>query len=126
MAKIKLNLSEALGAMKPMHAGGQPPVISTARDTFFHYMTEAGIPYSRLHDVGGAFGQGKYVDIHNIFRNFDADENDPASYDFAFTDHLLKGIKAAGCEPYYRLGITIENYPEIKAYRLDPPKDFAK
>ena len=99
MAKIKLNLSESLGVMKPMHAGGQPPVISTARDTFFHYMTEAGIPYSRLHDVGGAFGQGKYVDIHNIFRNFDADENDPESYDFAFTDLLLEQLHKAGVEP---------------------------
>ena len=86
MANIQLELGNILGNMKPMHAGGQPPVISTCKDTYFHYLTEAGIPYSRLHDVGGAFGCGKYVDIHNIFSNFDADENDPESYDFAMTD----------------------------------------
>lgn len=126
MAKIKLNLSEALGAMKPMHAGGQPPVISTCKDTYFHYLTEAGIPYSRLHDVGGAFGCGKYVDIHNIFRNFDADENDPESYDFAFTDVLLEQLHKAGVEPYFRLGETIENAAWVKTYYIDPPKDYDK
>ena len=52
-------------------------------------LTDAHIPYSRLHDVGGAFGSNRYVDIPNIFRNFDADGNDPASYDFAFTDELI-------------------------------------
>ena len=90
MATVKLDLSKSEKAIKPMHAGGQPPVISTARDTYFHYLTEAGIPYSRLHDVGGAFSSNLYVDIPNIFRDFDADENDPASYDFAFTDWLAK------------------------------------
>ena len=37
------------------------------------YMTEAGIPYSRLHDVGGWMGGGLYVDIPNLFRDFDAE-----------------------------------------------------
>ena len=95
MANIQLDLNSVAGKMKPMHAGGQPPVTSDCRDTYFHYLTEAGIPYSRLHDVGGAFGCGKYVDIHNIFRNFDADENDPESYDFAFTDLLLAQLYKA-------------------------------
>ena len=91
-----------------------------------HYLTEAGIPYSRLHDVGGVFGGGRFVDIPNIFRNFDADVNDPASYDFTFTDVLLEGLVHAGVEPYYRLGITIENQAEIKAYHTHPPKDYEK
>ncbi|MBE6612823.1 MAG: hypothetical protein E7632_10060 [Ruminococcaceae bacterium] len=125
MSEIKFDFTAAKGKIKAMHAVGQPPMLH-AYHGLFHYLTEANIPYSRLHDAGGSFGGCVYVDIPNVFPNFDADENDPASYDFAFTDHLLKGIKAANVEPYYRLGITIENYPEIKPYRLAPPTDFAK
>lgn len=126
MATVRLDLSKREKAIKPMHAGGQPPVISNASDVFFHYLTEAGIPYSRLHDVGGAFGGGKYVDIPNIFRDFSADENDPASYDFAFTDLLINQLVKAKVEPYYRLGVTIENAAHVKSYFIDPPKDPAK
>ena len=93
---------------------------------FFHYVTEAGIPYSRLHDVGGVFGGGRFVDIPNVFRNFDADETDPKNYDFTFTDHLITALVEAGVEPYYRLGITIENQAYIKAYHTYPPKDPEK
>ena len=126
MAKITVNTSSAVKKMKPMHGGGQPPVVSSAKGTHFHYLTEAGIPYSRLHDVGGSFGGGKYVDVPNIFRSFDADENDPASYDFTFTDHLLGLLVEAGVEPYYRLGITIENAVKVKPYFVFPPKDYEK
>ena len=126
MANIFVELQKRVGPIKPMHAGGQPPVISTASDKYFHYLTEAGIPYSRLHDVGGAFGCGKYVDIQNIFRDFSADVDDPASYDFTFTDLLLEQLHKAGVEPYYRLGETIENAGNIKAYRVSCPSDVEK
>ena len=126
MATIKLDIKKQIKKMKPMHGGGQPPIGGKDLTEFFHYMTEAGIPYSRLHDVGGAFGGNRFVDIPNVFRDFDADENDPANYDFTFTDHLLKAIVAAGVEPYYRLGITIENQAYIKPYHTFPPKDYEK
>ena len=126
MASITVDLSKSIKKMKPMHGGGQPPVVSSAKPTHFHYLTEAGIPYSRLHDVGGSFGGGKYADIPNLFRNFDADENDPANYDFTFTDVLLEGLVEAGVEPYFRLGITIENAVKVKPYFVFPPKDYDK
>ena len=126
MANISVALNNPIKAMKPMHGGGQPPVVSSAKNTYFHYLTEAGIPYSRLHDVGGSFGGGKYVDIPNIFRNFDADETDPANYDFDFTDELLAHLIEAGVEPYFRLGITIENAVRVKPYFVFPPKDYEK
>ena len=66
------------------------------------------------------------MDIPNIFRNFDADENDPASYDFDFTDELLKHLVEADVEPYFRLGITIENAVKVKPYFVFPPKDYDK
>ena len=116
MATITINTKKTVKKMKPMHGGGQPPIGGKDLTEYFHYMTEAGIPFSRLHDVGGVFSGGRFVDIPNIFRNFDADETDPQSYDFTFTDHLLKALTEAGVEPYYRLGITIENQAYIKPY----------
>ena len=80
MTEIKFNFDRKIGEIKAMHAVGQPP-ISGLHDTHYHYLEEAHIPYSRLHDVGGQFGGYTYVDIPNIFRDFDADENDPKSYD---------------------------------------------
>ena len=123
MARITVNTDAKVKKMKPLHGGGQPPIGGWKRTDFFHYLTDAGIPFSRLHDVGGPFGGGTFVDVPNIFRNFDADENDPANYDFTFTDVIIKGLIDAGVEPYYRLGTTIENYSFIKAYHIYPPKD---
>lgn len=125
MAQITVNFDKTTGRIKPMHGVGQPPFIGTDY-SFMHYLTEANIPFSRLHDVGGTYGGGIYVDIPNLFRNFDADENDPASYDFTFTDLLLRKLVEAGVEPYFRLGVTIENHIDVKSYRIDPPKDPAK
>ena len=123
--KLQVNFEKALGKVKAMHAVGQPPFYGMYFEKF-HYLTDAHIPYSRLHDTGGAYGRSVFVDIPNLFRDFDADENDPASYDFAFTDVLFSELTAAGVKPYFRLGVTIENYPHIRAYRIYPPKDFAK
>lgn len=47
----------------------------------------------------------RYVDIENIFRDFDADSENPDSYDFAFTDWLLEAIVKEGTEPFFRLGV---------------------
>ncbi len=129
MANINVNFSKTVAQIKPMHAVGQPPFSGGFLSFDFshiQYLKDANIPYSRLHDVGGAFGGNRFVDIPNIFRDFDADENNPESYDFAFTDVLLKALKEYGVEPYFRLGVTIENQAHIKAYRIHPPKDYDK
>ncbi|MBE6597405.1 MAG: hypothetical protein E7641_07025 [Ruminococcaceae bacterium] len=122
---ISVNYEKITKKIKPMHGVGQPPMTGLS-NSLFHYLTRAGIPYSRLHDVGGWLGGGLYVDIPNLFRDFDADENDPASYDFAFTDKIICGLCEAGCEPYFRLGVTIENEHMLRSYRIFPPKDFEK
>ena len=123
MTTITINQNQKLGKIKPMHSVGQPPV---TQPKLFSYIKEAHIPYSRLHDVEGRFGSGIYVDIPNIFHNFDADENNPESYDFAFTDILISRLIENDCEPIYRLGVTIENDQAIKAYRIFPPADNEK
>ncbi|MBQ2891192.1 MAG: hypothetical protein IJE44_06075 [Clostridia bacterium] len=122
---MKINFNETVGKIKPMHAINNMPLIG-ATDRMFHYIGEAGVPYSRLHDTGGAYGGGRFVDIANVFRNFDADVDDPASYDFAFTDWLLNAIDKQNTKIFYRLGATIENQQNIKAYYIYPPKDNLK
>jgi len=126
---IAVDTSKALGRVKPVNGVGQPPMVGALSGfPMMHYLKEAGIPYSRLHDVGGWLGGGLYVDIPNVFPDFDADENDPASYRFAFTDKLIAALVENGIEPFFRLGVTIENFWEwgLPAQRIDPPKDFAK
>ena len=129
MVGIKLDTSKTLGTIKPMHAVGQPPFDGGFLKFDFSYikhLKDANIPYSRLHDVGGAFGGNRFVDIPNIFRNFDADENDPANYHFAFTDILLEAMYSYDVKPIFRLGVTIENQGHIEAFHIYPPKDNAK
>lgn len=121
-----------VGPVKPVNGVGQPPLVDAFGGwSMMHYLSEAGIPYSRLHDVGGWLGGGLYVDIPNLFPDFDADENDPKNYRFHFTDELLEELAKQQVEPFFRLGVTIENwvgrrdrpYPAIRAL---PPKDYAK
>ena len=128
--KLQFDFDKKIGRIKPMHAVGQPPLALSDEDgvdaSMFHYLTEANIPYSRLHDTYGVFGGNLFVDIPNIFRDFDADETDPASYDFVFTDALLNKLLKHGVEPYFRLGVTIENAHTLKSYHIFPPKDYQK
>ena len=125
-ARVSVDFNVEVGPVKPVNAVGQPPKTGLIKYGLFRYLTEAGIPYSRLHDVGGPFGQNVFVDIPNLFRDFDADETEPANYDFAFTDQLMDALVTAKVEPYFRLGVTIENYSKVKSYRIAPPKDYAK
>ena len=102
-----------------------PPVAGDQVLGNFRSYKAARIPMARLHDsVNCVSGGAHAVDIDKIFPDFDADENDPANYDFVFTDHYLNAIVRAGTKIYYRLGQTIEHGP--KKYGVLPPKDYAK
>ncbi|WP_251208952.1 GH39 family glycosyl hydrolase [Acetatifactor aquisgranensis] len=125
MAKLKVDFGRKKGSIKPVHGVGQPPFYGTDFG-MLHYLTEAGIPFSRLHDVDGFLGGGRYVDIPNLFRDFDADPENPESYDFAFTDLLISELVKSGTEPFFRLGVSIENDCLLRAYRIHPPKDYLK
>lgn len=120
---IRIDFQKNCGAVKPLHGVNNSPMRLNGTQPEFQ---AAGIPFVRTHDPAGAWGGTHYGDIPNIFPDFDADENDPASYDFAFTDAWLKPLVEAGVKPFYRLGVTIENNWRIKAYNIHPPKDPAK
>ena len=124
-AGIKIDFESERGAIKPLHGVNNAPVRVNGREGQDEFKA-AGIPFVRTHDTAYSFGGTHYVDIPNVFPNFDADETDPANYDFAYTDAYLKPIIEAGCRLFYRLGVTIENNWRVKAYNIYPPKDYAK
>ena len=128
MTTIQFDYNKIVGNMKPMNAVNNGPVRSRrtqSRDNFDTY-SAAGFPYARTHDANDYpdYGAPHIIDITAIFRNFDADENDPASYDFIMSDAYLQNIIDSGTKVFYRLGQTIEN--GIKKYGVIPPKDFSK
>ena len=123
---INVDFNKKVGKINPIHGVNNAPILGgepCVNSALFHYMKEASIPYSRLHDTGFI---NKFVDICHVFPNFDADETLPSSYDFAFTDVLVRELVKYGMEPFYRLGNSIENAANIKAYNVFPPKDFKK
>ncbi|NLD88251.1 MAG: hypothetical protein GX633_08355 [Clostridiales bacterium] len=122
-----IELKNVDNCIKPLHGVNCAPYLSklgenqtVIKDMF----TRANIPFSRLHDVMGAYGGTYFVDVPNIFRDFSADENDPASYDFYYSDEYIKPIIESGTEVVYRLGVTIEW--GSRKYRANPPEDMEK
>ena len=129
-ADISVDVGTVLGPVKPMHAVNNGPSVSKPggdqkRGNFVTYRA-ARIPFARTHDANlcSNYGGPHVVDIDAIFPDFDADENDPKSYDFVCTDHYLDTIRRAGTEVFFRLGQRIEHGP--KKYGVLPPKDYAK
>lgn len=49
-----------------------------------------------------------FIDVSNIFRDFDADENDEKNCDFYYSDEYITAIVNSGAKIYYRLGVSIE------------------
>lgn len=127
MNNVKVDFSKTTGEIKPMHGVCCAPYMigfGPNQEYIDKYFKEARIPYCRLHDCCGNYGGTYFVDIPNVFPNFDADENDPNNYDFHYTDEYITAIQKTGCEAYYRLGVTIEW--GSKKYTVAPPSDFDK
>ena len=66
MARISVDMNTVVGPVRPLHGINNAPLLG-ANDKLFHYLGEAGIPFSRLHDTGGRYGGGscdysRYVD----------------------------------------------------------------
>ena len=129
MTNITVDFSKKAGKMKPMHSVNNGPVYKFAVDqriTNMDAYRAAGIPFARTHDASffATYGGEHTVDVNFIFTDFDADPEDPASYDFTLTDEYMRVIAHAGTEVFYRLGSKIEHWP--KKYNTLPPKDFKK
>ena len=127
MQTIKIDLTKNGGRIKPMNAVNNGPAGSKVRGLKgnFDIYEAAHIPYARNHDASfySGYGGEHTVDVHRIFKNFDADENDPASYVFGPTDGYVSATFEAGTKVFYRLGASIEHGHKYGTY---PPKDNLK
>ena len=131
MNTLKFDLNKKAGSFKPLNATNGGPwhkrhVTDQYRSNLSDYKA-ARIPYSRNHDsnlCGSIYGGPYSHDITAIFPNFDADPENPDSYDFACTDESILTTLDAGTKTFFRLGQAIEH--QIKKHGTVPPKDFKK
>lgn len=130
METVRFDISKEYGAFKPLNGTNGGPwhkrhANDQKRSNLDDYRA-ARMPFARNHDsaVCGVYGGPYSHDITCIFPDFDADENDPASYDFACTDEAILVCLEAGTKTFFRLGQTIEH--QIKKHGTVPPKDFGK
>ncbi len=125
MININIDFKNTAGKINAVNSLNNGPVGSSVRNTKSNVFADLEIPYSRLHDssFNASYGGEHTVDVHRIFKNFDADENDPASYLFGPTDEYIATIVAAGTKPFYRLGASIEHGHKVGT---QVPPDFAK
>ena len=127
MNRISVDFSKSTGKIKPLHGvccAPYTPMLGARQVHIDKFFKDAHIPFCRLHDCCGSYGGTLFIDVPNIFPDFSADENDPESYDFYYSDEYIKAIEDSGCETYYRLGITIEW--GSKKYSTPIPADFEK
>ncbi len=133
MNRTTVDFNEKTGKIKPMHAVNNGPVCRVGAtnqgwndSNNLKAYAAAGLPYARTHDASfcSRYGLEHTVDVAAIFPRFEADVNDPASYDFVCTDNYMQMIEMAGTKVFYRLGHRIEH--EVKKYGTLPPKDFQK
>ncbi len=120
MTDIKVDFGKILGKIKPLH-GFNNAARKTDYGEVLPDFLRLSPPFVRLHDTGGTYGGTHYVDIPNIFPDFDADADDPDNYDFTLTDCYIKPLVENGIKIMYRLGVTIEHEP--KKYNIYAPSD---
>ena len=126
MAILNLDFSNTQGKIKVLNAMNNGPTEKSVRGiTNYELYRDLEIPYARNHDASffDGYGGEHTVDVHRIFKNFDADENDPKSYVFGPTDKYTANTFSVGTKIFYRLGAAIEHGYKEGTY---PPKDFHK
>lgn len=129
MKNIFVDFSKHGAKIKPLHGVNNGVLNRGCELDTSEYFIELGVPYARFHDTEYPFGAGNFIDINCIFKDFEADVDDPASYNFALTDCYLKAVKDCGTELIYRLGVSIENEAgngKMPAIYINPPKDYLK
>ena len=125
MEEIKVDFKKEAGKIKPEHAvNGGPRRSFASSGDIGEIFNELSIPYARYHDIASPYGSGQFIDIHCIFPDFDADENDSSSYNFECTDEYIAATINVGTKPFYRLGESIDH--SGKHFFINPPSDYDK
>lgn len=120
MVDLKIDFSEKIRPMGKLNGMNNGPLHTFMNATKeFKWM---GVDFVRFHETHSP--NIKCVEIPFIFRDYNADENDPANYYFGETDVVIKGAVDNGIEIMYRLGMGTEGTePKIFMY---VPDDFGK
>lgn len=103
-ATVRVNFSVPVGSIKPMHGMCNGPISFEADITSLY--KEIGVPYVRFDKTDSCIS-GQAIDISRIFKNADADADDPDSYDFSRTDSYIAAAYNSGACVIYRLGDSI-------------------
>ena len=118
--KMNVDFSKVIRPIGKLNGTNNGP-LHTYSDRTEEYK-DMGIEFVRFHETHSP--NSKCVEIPLIFRNFDADENDPDNYYFGETDAVIKAAVDQGLEIMYRLGMGTEGTkPKILCV---VPKDYAK
>jgi xylan 1,4-beta-xylosidase len=115
---IQVDFAQAAGVLKPLHGVNNGPISFGSMLDNRHRFRELGVPWVRLHDTN--WPHPREVDVPQIFPDFNADPEEPASYCFGPTDDYLRSILDTGAQIIFRLGTSIEHYAR-KRYIFTPP-----
>ena len=127
MVDVRVEPTNVVGRIKPLNGVNNAPRGCVAdKGGNFYAFREAGVSYVRCHDaaINWGYGGSHVADVTCVFPDFDADVDDPASYDFTLTDNYVQSIVNVKAKPLFRLGQSIEHWP--KKYGVRKPRDFAK
>ena len=120
MSTVAVNFEATLGKIGMLHGMNNGPLMH--QGDFGEEYDEIGVPFVRFHETHSP--STKCIEVPFIFRDFDADENDPANYFFGVTDQVIKAAVDHGITVMYRLGMGTEaSRPQIFCV---PPKDHDK
>ncbi|MEA2025297.1 MAG: hypothetical protein U9O18_01265 [Chloroflexota bacterium] len=118
---IRIDFSHEMGVgMKRLHGVNNGPIGYGSLIDVSHHYGDMGVPSVRLHDPN--WPHPREVDIYAVFPDFEADLDDPRSYDFARTDDYVGSVLETGAQIVYRLGVSIE-HTKVKTY-THPPADY--
>ena len=117
-AVVTVDVNQEVGQIKMMNAANNGPYEENLKE-----YKALRVPYARTHDTPHRWNSHT-VDINQLFPDWDANVNNPKSYDFTLTDSLLAVMMRAGTKPFFRLGQSIEHDP--KKYGVYPPKNYKK
>lgn len=130
--RIEIDFAQATGTLRPLQGMNNGPWVEHFTLDLSPYFRDLQVPYVRLHVPN--WPGTDCVHIQTIFRDMNADPDDPASYDFELTDQYIGAVVAAGAKPIYNIGLGVDsnvwNESKTGEYRKGksniPPTDVRK
>jgi len=120
---VAVDFSKAEGTIRHLNDVNGGPLCERGWVDLSADYKELGIKLVRLNDVAWTFDDA--LNINYVFPRFEADPDQPDSYDFFQTDWYLKSIESLGIGIIYGLSPTAE-YAKLPPRHIDPPTDFEK